>query len=229
MSTIDARVRNIESALAEFLHATAASIPVPASRSGMKRTCEDAGLPSSPAPTSTNDEINSDISQAGKLCSDALSPSLPTLNISTLTALCAADELMAEPTTEPTPTTATPQPEPTAAMSTGKPGAAAPRAAATSPTAPVPPQPSFDLTHIRPLYPTDRLHPTDPPSDSARSPRLSTAIYWHECPRDFSPRLGRRWTWPGGWSSTHLTNCTRLVGGAVLGIRLHAVHCRSAW
>ena len=62
LSTINACVRNIERALAEFIHATATSILVPPAQSGMKRTCEDAGSPSSPAPTSTSKGINFDIS-----------------------------------------------------------------------------------------------------------------------------------------------------------------------
>ena len=49
--TIDAHVQNIESTLAEYLHAAAAaSIPVPPARSCTKSAHQDAGLPSSPAP-----------------------------------------------------------------------------------------------------------------------------------------------------------------------------------
>ena len=165
LPTIDICIQNIEHELAEFLHATAASILVPSARSGMKRTREDAGSPSSPAPANTSNEIISDIYRAGKLCSDALSPS-PALNISTLTALCAADELMAELTAEPTPTTATPQLEPKAATSTEKPGAAAPRAAATSSTAAVPPQPNSDSHLSQP-----HSHPTLVPSRPTASNR----------------------------------------------------------
>ena len=61
-------------------------------------------------PTNTSDGINFDISRAETLASGAaVSPSLPT-HISALAALCAADELMAEPTAEPTPPTLTPRP-----------------------------------------------------------------------------------------------------------------------
>ena len=64
--TTDARVRILEEALAEFLHATAASIPAPPARSVKKRSRElrrekrareAAGSPSSPAPASTSNEI----------------------------------------------------------------------------------------------------------------------------------------------------------------------------
>ena len=50
LSTIDIRIQNIERTLAEFLHATAASIPVPPVRSCAKSAHEDAGPPPSPAP-----------------------------------------------------------------------------------------------------------------------------------------------------------------------------------
>ena len=48
--TIDARVQNIESALAEYLHAAAASIPVPPARSCKESAQEGAGPPPLPAP-----------------------------------------------------------------------------------------------------------------------------------------------------------------------------------
>ena len=152
LSTIDACVHNIGSALAEFLHATAASILVPPSQFGMKHTHEDAGLPSFPVPTSTSSRMISDNSQAEKHCSDTLPPSLPALNVSTLTTLCAADELMAELTAELTPTTATSQLEPTAAMLTGQLGAAVLQAAATLPTAAVLPQPDSDSLLSQPHF-----------------------------------------------------------------------------
>ena len=106
---VDARVRILEDALANFLHATAASIPVPPTRSSMKQTREDASLPSSPAPGSTSNEMIPDISRAGKLCSDALSPSplQPAVAASALAAVPtdpasrSADVPMAEPTTGP--------------------------------------------------------------------------------------------------------------------------------
>ena len=106
LSTIDTRVRILEDTLAEFLHATAASIPVPPTRSSMERTREDAGSLSSPAPASTSNEILPDISRAEKLCSDALSPSplQPAVAASALAAVPtdpasrSADVPMAEPT-----------------------------------------------------------------------------------------------------------------------------------
>ena len=156
LSTIDARVRDIESALAEFLHTTAASIPVFPLQSSMKRTREDAGSPLSPAPASTSDEMISDISRAGKLCSDALSPLLPALNISTLAALCAADELMAEPTAEPTPTMR---------RHHGRNGRQPRRLESRERLrrrSPAPTHSSLNPTRIRQLCLTDRLHPTGP-------------------------------------------------------------------
>ena len=53
LPTIDARVRILEDALADFLNATAASIPVPPARSVKKRDREDAAPPLSPAPANT--------------------------------------------------------------------------------------------------------------------------------------------------------------------------------
>ena len=50
LSTIDIRVQNIESTSEGYLHATAASIPVPPARSCKKGARKDADLPSSPAP-----------------------------------------------------------------------------------------------------------------------------------------------------------------------------------
>ena len=118
LSTINARVRFLEDALAEFFHATAASIPVPPTRSSMKRTREDAGSPSSPAPASTSNEIISGISRAEKLCSDALSPSplQPAVAASALAAVPtdlasrSADVPMAEPTSRPAQRSPIPRP-----------------------------------------------------------------------------------------------------------------------
>ena len=122
------RICSIESTLAEFLHATTASIPVPAVRSYTKRARGEAGLPSSPAPLCTSEGIDSDIPRAEELILGAASPSPYNFNICALAALCADEELMAEPTVDPDATMAPPQPKPTAAKSTGKPRAAAPQA-----------------------------------------------------------------------------------------------------
>ena len=119
LSSIDTRVRILEEALAEFLHATAASIPVPPTRSSMKHAREDAGSPSSPAPASTSNEIIFDISRAEKLCSDALSPSplQPAVAASALAAAPtdlasdrSADVPMAEPTSRPAQPSPIPRP-----------------------------------------------------------------------------------------------------------------------
>ena len=86
LSTINARIVSIESTLAEFLHATAASISVPPAQSCTKRASEDAGLPSSPALTSTSKGIISDIFQAEELIPDTTSSSPFTSNISSASA-----------------------------------------------------------------------------------------------------------------------------------------------
>jgi hypothetical protein len=66
LSAINARVQNVEGALAEFLHATAASIPVPPTRSCKASARKDAGPPSSPAPVSTSDDALSGNSPAAE-------------------------------------------------------------------------------------------------------------------------------------------------------------------
>ena len=75
LSTIDARVRILEDALAKFLHATAASIPVPPTYSAKKRDREGAELPLSPTPANTVGETLPDISPAAESARNAASPS----------------------------------------------------------------------------------------------------------------------------------------------------------
>ena len=75
LSTIDTRVQNIESALAEYLHATAASVPVPPARSCEQSAREDAGPPSSPAPVNINDGTLSGNPPAAEPARNAASPS----------------------------------------------------------------------------------------------------------------------------------------------------------
>ena len=75
LSTIDARVRILEEALAEFLHATAASIPVPPTRSARKRDRADAAPLSSPAPANTDGETLPDVPPATEAARNAASPS----------------------------------------------------------------------------------------------------------------------------------------------------------
>ena len=62
--TIDARVKILEEALAKFLHATAASIPMPPTRSARKRDRADAAPLSLPAPTNTDGETLPDVPPA---------------------------------------------------------------------------------------------------------------------------------------------------------------------
>ena len=86
LSTIDARVKILEEALAEFLHATAASIPVPPTRSARKRDRADAAPLSSPAPANTDGETLPDVPPATEAARNAASPS-PTTADSTSAAV----------------------------------------------------------------------------------------------------------------------------------------------
>ena len=64
LASLDTRVRILEEALAEFLCASAASVPVPPTRSAKKRDRDDAVPPSPPAPTNTVGETLSGIRPA---------------------------------------------------------------------------------------------------------------------------------------------------------------------
>ena len=86
LSSLDTRVRILEEALAEFLHATAASIPVPPTYSAKKRDCEGAELPSSPAPANIVGETLPDVPPATEAARNAASPS-PTTADSTSAAV----------------------------------------------------------------------------------------------------------------------------------------------
>ena len=97
LSTIDARVRILEDALADLHHATAASILVPPARSVKKRDCEDAAPPSSPAPANTVGETLPDIPPAAEAARNTASPS-PTTSDSTSAAVpCASSPSPAPP------------------------------------------------------------------------------------------------------------------------------------
>ena len=79
LSTIDAHIQKLENTLAEYLHATAASILVPAAHSCKKRDYEDAEPSSSPAPANTVDRTPPDIPPAAEPARNAasLSPTAP--------------------------------------------------------------------------------------------------------------------------------------------------------
>ena len=97
LSTIDIRVQNIESALPEYLHATAASIPVPPARSCKKSSRKDAGPPSSPAPVNIVNGTLPGNSPAAEPARTAVSPS-PTVPDSTAAAaVCASAPSSAPP------------------------------------------------------------------------------------------------------------------------------------
>ena len=75
LASLNARVRILEEALAEFLHATAASIPVPPTYSAKKRDREGAELPSAPTPANIVGETLPDIPPAAEAARNAASPS----------------------------------------------------------------------------------------------------------------------------------------------------------
>ena len=75
LASLNARVRILEEALAEFLHATAASIPVPPTYSAKKRDREGAELPSAPTPANIVSETLPDIPPAAEAARNAASPS----------------------------------------------------------------------------------------------------------------------------------------------------------
>ncbi len=89
LSNIDARVRILEDALAKFLHATAASIPVPPTYSAKKRDREGAELPSSPTPANTVGEALPDIPPATEAARNAASPSPATADSTSAAVPCA--------------------------------------------------------------------------------------------------------------------------------------------
>ena len=134
-ASLDARVLILEAAVAELRSVVAALASGSSARPDSNSAPDDAGLQPAPASTDDNPGIVPEDSRAQEpvlavIISDSSasisepaystptsSPpkkktkrSLLALSISSLTALCAADELMAEPTAEPTPTTATSRP-----------------------------------------------------------------------------------------------------------------------
>ena len=88
LASIDTRVRILEEALAEFLHATAASIPVPPTYSAKKRDREGAELPSSPTPANTVGETLPDIPPATEAVRNAASPSPSTSDCTSAAVHC---------------------------------------------------------------------------------------------------------------------------------------------
>ena len=89
LASLNARVRILEEALAEFLHATAASIPVPPTYSAKKRDREGAELPSSPTPANTVGETLPDIPPATEAARNAASPSPSTSDFTSAAVPCA--------------------------------------------------------------------------------------------------------------------------------------------
>ena len=75
LASINTRVRILEEALAEFLHATAASIPVPPTSSAKKRDREGAELPPAPTPANIVSETLPDIPPAAEAAKNVVSPS----------------------------------------------------------------------------------------------------------------------------------------------------------
>ena len=74
LASLNARVKILEEALAEFLHATAASIPVP-TYPAKKRDREGAELPSAPTPANIVSETLPDIPPAAEAARNVVSPS----------------------------------------------------------------------------------------------------------------------------------------------------------
>ena len=75
LASLNARVKILEEALAEFLHATAASIPVPPTYSAKKRDHGGAELPSAPTPANIVSETLPDIPPAAEAARNVVSPS----------------------------------------------------------------------------------------------------------------------------------------------------------
>jgi len=74
LASLNARVKILEEALAEFLHATAASIPVP-THPAKKRDREGAELPPAPTPANIVSETLPDIPPAAEAAKNVVSPS----------------------------------------------------------------------------------------------------------------------------------------------------------
>ena len=89
LASLNARVRILEEALAEFLHATAASIPVPPTYSAKKRDREGAELPSAPTPANIVSETLPDIPPATEAARNAASPSPSTSDFTSAAVPCA--------------------------------------------------------------------------------------------------------------------------------------------
>ena len=88
LASLDARVRILEEALAEFLCASAASVPVPPTRSAKKRDREDAVPPSPPAPANTVCETLPGIRPAAESVRNADSPSPATSDSTSAAVRC---------------------------------------------------------------------------------------------------------------------------------------------
>ena len=130
---LDARVSTLEAAVAELRSVVAALASSPSACSDSNSAPDAAGVQPAPAFTDDNPGVVPEDSRAREpvpagIISDPLasisepayshppdSPprkkmKQPLLALNSLAALCAADELLAEPTAEPTPTTATSRP-----------------------------------------------------------------------------------------------------------------------
>ena len=88
LASLNARVKILEEALAEFLHATAASIPVP-THPAKKRDREGAELPSAPTPANIVSETLPDIPPAAEAARNVVSPSPITSDSTSAAVPCA--------------------------------------------------------------------------------------------------------------------------------------------
>ena len=87
LASLNARVKILEEALADFLHATAASIPVP-THPAKKRDREGAELPSAPTPTNIVSETLPDIPPAAEASRNVISPSSITSDFTSAAVPC---------------------------------------------------------------------------------------------------------------------------------------------
>ena len=166
--------------MAEFLHATAASIPVPPASSAKKRDREGAELPSPPTPPNTVGETLPDIPPAAEAARNAASPSPTTSDFTSAAVPCDlhgaalhGPESSGEPPSGVTPHSAASH----GPVSSGDtPHGAAPHGAASHGAAPVPSDtatssssqhpdpPCTNIFQHEPWYPaTDHIPGTLPP------------------------------------------------------------------
>ena len=174
LASLNARVRILEEALAEFLHATAASIPVP-TYPAKKRDREGAELPSAPTPANIVSETLPDIPPAAEAARNAASPSPITSDFTSAADPCDlhgaalhGPESSDEPPSGVTPHSAASR----GSVSSGDtPPGAAPHGATSHGTAPVP-------DTVNSLF---YQHP-DPPCTNIFQHLLSSSRHVHQHP-----------------------------------------------